>query len=154
MALNKVSTLWNAVVTAFLALCTALGLITTTAGTQVTQPDPERNSGRPEPKPEPAPEPELAGGPPPPERDGPPRTTVTLPTQSRRTWAHDRALPPTMRQRISAEAHGSSPAARSHQPAPGIPAPAAPSTPLARSALRPRADPTAPHLEPGARLAH
>lgn len=142
MALNKVSKLWNAFVTAFLALCTALGLITTTATAAVPQPDPERNSGRPEP--------ELDSGRSLPERDSIPR--VTLPTQSRRTWTRDPSLPPTMRQRISAEAHGSSPASRQHQPALGIPAATAPTTPLARSALRPRADPAPPLLEPGTRL--
>ncbi|XVV36108.1 hypothetical protein ACQPXT_20615 [Streptomyces sp. CA-100214] len=37
MARNKVMTLWTTIVTAFLALCTALGLITTTAAAAAPQ---------------------------------------------------------------------------------------------------------------------
>ncbi len=84
--------LWTAIVTAFLALCTTLGLVTTTAAAAVPQPEPERNTGVPAPR---------------------------LPEPSPRSWSPalsaDRGLPPTMKQRIRAEAHGSSPACR-HRP--------------------------------------
>ncbi|WP_055493939.1 DUF6344 domain-containing protein [Streptomyces sp. TP-A0356] len=120
MARNTVMKLWTAVVTAFLALCTALGLITTTATTAaaVPQAQPARNSG----------------------------TEVTLPKPAQGSWARARSLPPTMKQRIRAEAHGSSPACR-HRPLTTT----APTIPLARSALRTRADP-ARVLEPTAPL--
>lgn len=87
MAQNKVMKLWTAIVTAFLALCTALGLITTTAAAAVPQTETTGNCAA--------------------------RTmTPPLPLQAR---PHDRALPPTMKQRIHAEAHGSSPSCR-HRP--------------------------------------
>lgn len=95
MARNKVMTLWNAIVTAFLALCTALGLITTTASAAVPQTEKARNS------------------------DSAPRTAeVTVPLWS---WSLIRALPPTMKQRIHAEAHGKSPGCR-HSPLDDAPA--------------------------------
>ncbi|SPF01725.1 DUF6344 domain-containing protein [Streptomyces sp. MA5143a] len=84
MAQNKVMKLWTTIVTAFLALCTALGLITATAAAAVPQPETHRNcAARP--------------------------TIADLPLVSR---PRDRALPPTMKQRIRAEAHGSSPSCR------------------------------------------
>ncbi|GGL99815.1 hypothetical protein GCM10010129_49360 [Streptomyces fumigatiscleroticus] len=89
MAGNKVMKLWTAIVTAFLALCTALGLITTSAAAAVPRTEPARNSGS-------APDTEL-----------PP-----LPSWSR---SNARSLPPTMKQRIRAEAHGKSPSCR-HRP--------------------------------------
>ncbi|MDT0394055.1 MULTISPECIES: DUF6344 domain-containing protein [Streptomyces] len=89
MARNKVMKLWNAVVTAFLALCTALGLITTTASAAVPQTDGTRNS------------------------DSTPN--VSAPTTPLWSWSLIRALPPTMKQRIHAEAHGKSPSCR-HRP--------------------------------------
>ncbi|MFC8388005.1 DUF6344 domain-containing protein [Streptomyces sp. NPDC057238] len=88
MARNKVMKLWNAIVTAFLALCTALGLITTTASAAVPQTDKTRNS------------------------DSTPNVSATT---SPRSWPLSRALPPTMKQRIHAEAHGKSPSCR-HRP--------------------------------------
>ena len=84
MAQNKVMKLWTAIVTAFLAVCTALGLVTTPAAAAVPQTEATRNCAAP----------------------------MTLPTAPRRAWSHDRALPPTMKQRIRAEAHGSSPSRR------------------------------------------
>ncbi|BBC34711.1 hypothetical protein SGFS_060050 [Streptomyces graminofaciens] len=84
MAQNKVMKLWTAIVTAFLALCTALGLITTTAAAAVPQTETTRNCAAPK----------------------------TLPAAPPRARSHDRALPPTMKQRIRAEAHGSSPSCR------------------------------------------
>ncbi|WP_030857024.1 DUF6344 domain-containing protein [Streptomyces sp. NRRL S-37] len=89
MARNKVMKLWNAIVTAFLALCTALGLITTTASAAVPQTDKTRNS------------------------DSTPN--MSAPTTPLRPRSLARALPPTMKQRIHAEAHGKSPSCR-HRP--------------------------------------
>ncbi|MBZ9639880.1 DUF6344 domain-containing protein [Streptomyces sp. PSKA30] len=88
MARNKVMKLWNVIITAFLALCTALGLATTTAGAAVPQTEASRNStARPN----------------------------TAPTMSRWARPHATALPPTMKQRIQAEAHGKAPTCR-HRP--------------------------------------
>ncbi|MFI2507863.1 DUF6344 domain-containing protein [Streptomyces sp. NPDC018972] len=96
MARNKVMKLWNAVVTAFLALCTALGLITTTASTTasaaVPQSDETRNSD-----------------------SSTPNASAPTPTTPLWSWSLLRALPPTMKQRIHAEAHGKSPSCR-HRP--------------------------------------
>jgi hypothetical protein len=89
MTQNKVMKLWTAFVTAFLALCTALGLITTTAAAAVPQAEATRNSA----------------------------PSLTLPAMSYGTWSNSRALPPTMKQRIRAEAHGSSPSCRHRPPA-------------------------------------
>ncbi|MFF4505593.1 DUF6344 domain-containing protein [Streptomyces sp. NPDC001401] len=87
MAQNQVMKLWNAIVTAFLALCTALGLITTTAAAAVPQTETTGNCIAP----------------------------VTMPTAPHWSWSYARALPPTMKQRIRAEAHGKSPSCR-HSP--------------------------------------
>lgn len=54
MAQNKVMKLWTAIVTAFLALCTTLGLITTTAGAAVAESRPARNCTAPAALPAPA----------------------------------------------------------------------------------------------------
>ncbi|MFI2425764.1 DUF6344 domain-containing protein [Streptomyces sp. NPDC018955] len=100
MARNKVMKLWNAVVTAFLALCAALGLITTAASTTasaaVPQSDETRNSDSNTPN---AP------------------SSAPVPTTPLWSWSLLRALPPTMKQRIHAEAHGKSPSCR-HRPLP------------------------------------
>ncbi|GAA3175289.1 DUF6344 domain-containing protein [Streptomyces virens] len=85
MARNKVMTLWTAVVTAFLALCTALGLITTTASAAVPQSEPVSNID-----------------------SRPTSVAETAPF----LWSLLSALPPTMKQRIHAEAHGKSPSCR------------------------------------------
>ncbi|MFI1563626.1 DUF6344 domain-containing protein [Streptomyces sp. NPDC020490] len=92
MARNKVMTLWTAIVTAFLALCTALGLVSTNAAAAVPRSEAGRNRTAPVPAPAPA---------------------VAMPSGWGRPLA--RALPPTMKQRIHAEAHGSSPSCR-HRP--------------------------------------
>ncbi|UUU32606.1 DUF6344 domain-containing protein [Streptomyces sp. CA-210063] len=84
MAQNKVMKLWTAIVTAFLALCTALGLITTTASAAVPRTETARNCA----------------------------ALTTTPAMSLPARSTDRALPPTMKQRIRAEAHGSSPSCR------------------------------------------
>ncbi|MGW1714184.1 DUF6344 domain-containing protein [Streptomyces sp. NPDC002156] len=89
MAQNKVMKLWTAVVTAFLALCTTLGLITTTATTAVADSRPARNCTAP----------------------------AALPATADWAWSYARSLPPTMKQRIGAEAHGSSPSCRHRSPA-------------------------------------
>ncbi|WEO96413.1 DUF6344 domain-containing protein [Streptomyces sp. FXJ1.172] len=96
MAQNKVMQLWTTIVTAFLALCTALGLVTTTTATTAAA-APGNESPR-------------TGTP---ERTAP--AVPTIPAQSRWAWSHARALPPTMKQRIRAEAHGKSPSCR-HRP--------------------------------------
>ncbi|WP_086747264.1 DUF6344 domain-containing protein [Streptomyces scabiei] len=89
MAQNTVMKLWTAIVTAVLTLCTALGLITTTASAAVPQTESTRNCAV-------------------------PTTTPAAMTSPARP--HDRALPPTMKQRIRAEAHGSSPSCRHRTP--------------------------------------
>ncbi|WP_371578839.1 DUF6344 domain-containing protein [Streptomyces sp. NBC_01314] len=88
MAQNKVMQMWTAIVTAVLALCTALGLITTTASAAAPQTETTRNCAA-------------------------PTTTQAMSPPAR---PHDRALPPTMKQRIRAEAHGSSPSCRHRTP--------------------------------------
>ncbi|MET9763424.1 DUF6344 domain-containing protein [Streptomyces sp. NPDC006372] len=87
MARNKVMTLWTTIVAAFVALFTALGFITTTAAAAVPQAEQKRNS----------------------ERIPQQRTTSASPR------THAKALPPTMKQRIRAEAHGKTPRCR-HRP--------------------------------------
>lgn len=93
MARNKVMKLWTTIVTAFLALFTALGLVSATTATAVPQTETPRNS----------------------------EAHPTLPSMPRwswpSTWAwpHVRALPPTIKQRIGAEAHGKAPSCR-HRP--------------------------------------
>ncbi|MFJ4567811.1 DUF6344 domain-containing protein [Streptomyces caelestis] len=90
MARNKVMKLWTAIVTAFLALCTALGFVTTNATAAVPQPEQRRNS-----------------------------TLIpqqrTAPATAPWSLSYAKALPPTMKQRIHAEAHGKSPSCR-HRP--------------------------------------
>ncbi|MET8560603.1 DUF6344 domain-containing protein [Streptomyces flaveolus] len=94
-AQNKVMKLWTAIVTAFLALCTALGLVsatTTTAAAAAPRSEtPSTGTGTAH------------------------RTTPTIPAMRHRAWSHARALPPTMKQRIRAEAHGKTPSCR-HRP--------------------------------------
>ncbi len=74
MARNKVMKLWTAIVTAFLALFTALGLITTTASAAVPQTETTRNS-------------DHDGN-----TGGEPRTTAH--TASSWSWSRAGALPP------------------------------------------------------------
>ncbi|MGW2819992.1 DUF6344 domain-containing protein [Streptomyces sp. NPDC001443] len=87
MGRTQVMKLWTVVVTAFLALCTALGLVTTTATTAVARTEPVRKSSG------------NALG-------------MTAPAPAPWLWSLDRNLPPTMKQRIHAEAHGKSPSCR------------------------------------------
>lgn len=94
-AQNKVMKLWTAIVTAFLALCTALGLVsatTTTAAAAAPRSEtPSTGTGTAH------------------------RATPTIPAMRHWAWSHARALPPTMKQRIRAEAHGKTPGCR-HRP--------------------------------------
>ncbi|MFF7370189.1 DUF6344 domain-containing protein [Streptomyces tricolor] len=93
MTQTKVMKLWTAIVTAFLALCTALGLVTATAATAAAA-GPRTESPR---------------------TGTAQRTTPTIPVAHHWAWSHGRALPPTMKQRIRAEAHGKTPSCR-HRP--------------------------------------
>ncbi|MFE1308232.1 DUF6344 domain-containing protein [Streptomyces sp. NPDC058755] len=92
MTQNKVMKLWTAIVTAFLALCTALGLATTTATAATAAPRTES-----------------------PKASTAQRTVPTIPAMPHWSWSHGKSLPPTMKQRIGAEAHGKSPGCR-HRP--------------------------------------
>ncbi|MFD0316147.1 DUF6344 domain-containing protein [Streptomyces flavalbus] len=94
MARTKVMKLWNVLVTAFITLFTALGLITTTAAAALPQSEPTRNSTA----------------------DHTPPTTTPAAAPGW-VWSYTRALPPTMKQRIRAEAHGKTPSCR-HLPHP------------------------------------
>ncbi|GGS37459.1 DUF6344 domain-containing protein [Streptomyces griseoviridis] len=116
MARNKATQLWTAIVTAFLALCTALGLVTTTASAAVAHTETARNS-------------ESAPAP-------------SAPEAAPRSWPRAGALPPTMKQRIRAEAHGTSPSCR-HRPTTDA-ATAARTAALCESAGRAEAEPLAP----------
>ncbi|MET8580208.1 DUF6344 domain-containing protein [Streptomyces collinus] len=91
---NKVAQLWTAIVTAFLALCTALGLATATTAAAQTE-SPATGAGA--------------------ETQTQTQTAPTIPLMNHWAWSHGRALPPTMKQRIRAEAHGKSPSCR-HRP--------------------------------------
>ncbi|MFE4693407.1 DUF6344 domain-containing protein [Streptomyces sp. NPDC056749] len=86
MSAFKVKNIWTAFVTAFFAILASLGLATA----QATAAEPTVTSHE-----------HTAANP----------ATATTPTV-RWTLPRDRALPPTMKQRIRAEAHGSSPATR------------------------------------------
>ncbi|WP_405937727.1 DUF6344 domain-containing protein [Streptomyces sp. NBC_00726] len=93
MSTVSAKNLWTALVTAFLALLAALGLASTTAtAAQATTTNTEPAATAHEHTPA-------------------ARATATGPSV-RWTLPRDRALPPTMKQRIRAEAHGSSPATR------------------------------------------
>ncbi|ANP48174.1 hypothetical protein J2Z21_003858 [Streptomyces griseochromogenes] len=97
MTQNKVMKLWTAIVTAFVALFTALGLIATTDAAAAARPETTGKSIE-------------------------HRTAAAFPATNHRTWSHARALlPPTMKQRIRAEAHGKSPSCR-HRPLAETPA--------------------------------
>ncbi|MFC8594501.1 DUF6344 domain-containing protein [Streptomyces atroolivaceus] len=86
MSTFRVKSIWTAFVTAFVALLASLGLATA----QATAAEPAVTSH---------------------EHTGANPATASTPSV-RWTLPRDRALPPTMKQRIRAEAHGSSPATR------------------------------------------
>ncbi|QNP71598.1 hypothetical protein IAG44_20635 [Streptomyces roseirectus] len=109
MARTQLKNLWTTVITALLALCATLGLITTSAAPAAAQPTTPRNT-----------------------------TATTTPHTEPPAWdwTRLRSVPPTMKQRIRAEAHGSSPHCR-HLPRTNADAatpdcPATPDTPLQR----------------------
>ncbi|MFH8530126.1 DUF6344 domain-containing protein [Streptomyces tendae] len=120
MARNKVLTLWTTIVTAFLALCTALGLITTTAAAAVPQTKTQSNTESASPEAAPA---------------------ASIPMPRSRTGS----LPPTMKQRIRAEAHGTAPSCR-NRPLADVAAATATTTglPCDDTAAEPRAQHTIP----------
>ncbi|WLQ41988.1 DUF6344 domain-containing protein [Streptomyces laculatispora] len=91
MSTYRAKNLWTAFITAFFALLAALGLAGSTASaTEATVTEPAATTHR---------------------HTGATAATATTPSV-RWTLPRDRALPPTMKQRIRAEAHGSSPATR------------------------------------------
>ncbi|TQK53061.1 hypothetical protein FBY35_3531 [Streptomyces sp. SLBN-118] len=99
MAALKVRNLWTAFITAFFALLASVGLTTATRRPAVRTPEvpvvpvvPKQH------------------------RRQAVRPTVPSPSTPWSRAARDRSLPPTIKQRIRAEAHGSSPATR-HLPA-------------------------------------
>ncbi|WP_328720560.1 DUF6344 domain-containing protein [Streptomyces sp. NBC_00247] len=98
MSAFKVKNLWTAFITAFFALLASLGLAASNASASnasATEQQPTHTTTQ--------------------EHTGATAATATTPSV-RWTLPRDRALPPTMKQRIRAEAHGSSPATR-HLPA-------------------------------------
>ncbi|MET7345404.1 DUF6344 domain-containing protein [Streptomyces sp. NPDC087866] len=94
MSTFKAKSIWTAFITAFFALLASLGLAssTTAAAAEATNTNTEPAATTQEHAPA-------------------ARATATGPSV-RWTLPRDRALPPTMKQRIRAEAHGSSPATR------------------------------------------
>ncbi|MFF3783144.1 DUF6344 domain-containing protein [Streptomyces sp. NPDC001933] len=91
MSTVKPKNIWTAFVTALFALLAALGFMSTPAtATEQSAPEPTTTNQ---------------------EHTGATAATATTPSV-RWTLPRDRALPPTMKQRIRAEAHGSSPATR------------------------------------------
>ncbi|THA71910.1 hypothetical protein E6P78_04905 [Streptomyces sp. A0958] len=91
MSTFKAKSIWTAFITAFFALLASLGLAgSTAAATEATVTEPAAT---------------------PHEHTAAARATAPVPSV-RWTLPRDRALPPTMKQRIRAEAHGSSPATR------------------------------------------
>ncbi|MFE6889867.1 DUF6344 domain-containing protein [Streptomyces sp. NPDC057694] len=91
MTKNKVMTMWTIVISAFIALFSALGLVSPAAAATPVQHTEEAHRAI--------------------EADAPAATTAHP------FWAFKRSLPPTMKQRIRAEAHGSSPSCRTRPPA-------------------------------------
>ncbi|MFF1920712.1 DUF6344 domain-containing protein [Streptomyces sp. NPDC058221] len=91
MSAHTAKNIWTAFITAFFALLAALGLAGSTASaTEATVTEPAATTQQ---------------------HTGATAATATTPSV-RWTLPRDRALPPTMKQRIRAEAHGSSPATR------------------------------------------
>lgn len=88
MAATKVKNLWTALVTAFFAILASLGLAAPAAATTQQAVSHERTTTT------------------------SPVTAHRAPQQVHWTLPRASALPPTMKQRIRAEAHGSSPATR------------------------------------------
>ncbi|WP_455358392.1 DUF6344 domain-containing protein [Streptomyces sp. SYSU K21746] len=91
MAANKVKTMWTAFLGALVALFAALGFAPRTAAAQ-----------------QPAQQPVVPAA----SRRRPVRTPVAYVPAPRRARSRDTSLPPTIKQRIRAEAHNASPSAR------------------------------------------
>ncbi|MFB7913665.1 DUF6344 domain-containing protein [Streptomyces sp. NPDC056061] len=94
MSSSKAKNIWTAFVTAFFALLAALGFMSTpAAATEQSAMEPATTNQ---------------------EQTAPATTTSATASAPSVRWTlpRDRALPPTMKQRIHAEAHGSSPATR------------------------------------------
>ncbi|MGW3657451.1 DUF6344 domain-containing protein [Streptomyces sp. NPDC005151] len=87
MSTFKAKSIWTAFITAFFALLASMGLISTPAAAAA---QPKATTQK---------------------HTGATAATATTPSV-RWTLPRDRSLPPTMKQRIRAEAHGSSPATR------------------------------------------
>ena len=94
MTRNTVMKLWTTIVTAFLALFTALGFVSTTSAAAVPHTETSRKSNS---------------------DDKDRSAELTVPAMPQWAWSYARALPPTMKQRIRAEAHGKTPSCR-HRP--------------------------------------
>lgn len=91
MSTYRAKNIWTAFITAFFALLAALGLAGSTASaTEATATEPAATTH---------------------EHTGTTAATANTPSV-RWTLPRDRSLPPTMKQRIRAEAHGSSPSTR------------------------------------------
>ncbi|MET9494006.1 DUF6344 domain-containing protein [Streptomyces sp. NPDC006552] len=90
MTKNRVMTLWTVVISAFIALFSALGFVTPAAAAAPVQQTEEARSAA---------------------------VSAPAATSARPSWTFKRSLPPTMKQRIRAEAHGSSPSCRHRPPA-------------------------------------
>ncbi|WP_411070793.1 DUF6344 domain-containing protein [Streptomyces sp. cmx-4-25] len=110
MATAKVKQFWAAFISVLFALLASVGLAGTAAAAQqpaVQQPE------------EPAAPAATAAA-----AVAGERASASVPAQRAHRWplaAGDRSLPPTIKQRIAAEAHGSSPAARRRSSAPDAP---------------------------------
>ncbi|MFZ3558647.1 MULTISPECIES: DUF6344 domain-containing protein [unclassified Streptomyces] len=90
MTKQKVMTVWTVIISAFIALFSALGLTSpATAATPVQQTEKTQTAA----------------------------VSAPVPAAARPYWSLKRSLPPTMKQRIRAEAHGSSPSVRHRPPA-------------------------------------
>ncbi|MFC8584820.1 DUF6344 domain-containing protein [Streptomyces sp. NPDC057217] len=119
MATAKVKQFWAAFISVLFALLASVGLTGTAAAAQqpaVQQPEEPAASAA-------ASTSAVAGE----------RASASVPAQRAHRWplAGDRSLPPTIKQRIAAEAHGSSPAARQRSSVPA----AAESDPVALTEL-------------------
>lgn len=90
MTKQKVMTVWTVIISAFIALFSALGLTSpATAATPAQQTEKTQSA----------------------------TVSAPAPAAARPYWSLKRSLPPTMKQRIRAEAHGSSPSVRHRPPA-------------------------------------
>ncbi|MFD7694407.1 DUF6344 domain-containing protein [Streptomyces sp. NPDC059374] len=125
MTRNKVMNLWTAIVTAFLALFTALGFVSNTAAAASPQTETSsRNTGR---------------------DDSERSAELAVPAPPHWAWSYARALPPTMKQRIRAEAHGKTPSCRHRPLSDTEAATSVPATQECVTAASPAPQPLVPH---------